>query len=281
MAKAKDDIAPLTLGAAAALRGESLLDNPFLQAAYRRLGWSDLKPNEALQRWHMVESSLDRVDLGAIFRLRFPKVIEWRLGFRSADTPGYKPLPGEGGPVEVEYDENRETVVAKHEDDEGTPELRRQREMIKSQVREEGQSRTRPRTVDVLRSLQRNKYISFEQEMACRRFHKDFHIGRMDPALAADMGRAPGGASKSAYISDTKEDAAARVGRAIMRMGGVGTPLGAVTWHIIGESIEIKQYAERMALGKGKRVREDIIRGLVIAAAITLEEHYNEEDGNG
>lgn len=276
-----DNVLPITLGAAAAMRGEPIESNPYFRQVANTMGWAGLKPDEALRRWHVVERSLDQADLGAVLRLRFRNYIEWHAGYRQAKDAKAKIRPGEPR-IEIEHDAKRGIPTAKYSDDQGTPEMRKQMEVIESEVREDGESRKRPRTVDLVRSLRKSGYLDFKEEMACRQFHRDFHLSRLDPMRISDPGRLPGGGGRE-DLSPAQEDAKRRVNRCIEVMGGIGTPIGSVTWHILGECQDIKKFAEEAMLGRGRAVRPDIVRGLVISAAgilVTIYQKDTQKDGS-
>lgn len=202
-----------------------------------------------------------------------PESAEWRLGYRQ----GADALAFSSSPRGLDIERVGGVDIAKHRDDVGPPELRQHVEITTSEVREGGESRRRPRTVDLARKMRRSGAITFEQEMAWRRFNRDFHIASFDELRAPDAGRTPVSGSQGG-VSDHVEDAKQRVAEAMRVLGGHGSPSGNAAWYVFGLEWTILDFAKNQVYAHGASVRPEVARGVVIGTISALEAFYAEQD---
>ena len=265
---------PRALGAEAAIKGLPEQSNPYREPALRRLGWGALKPEEADRRWKMMEEALDRAGLGPMLRIRFADFVEWRTAYWQQRHGPYEARESDRGPLEIERSGNLD--LARYSDDEGTPELRQHAEIVNSEVREGGETRKRPRTVDAIRRLRLAKEMTAKQEWACRRFHADFQEAQLDPERVPDPGRVTGlgGGPESERVLDAKD----RVGSAMKALGGHGSACGSAAWFVVGMGLNVSQWIPKARFTGSRSENFKLARTILAGTAQALEAHYDQED---
>ena len=95
---------------------------------------------------------------------------------------------------------------------------------------------------DTLRALYNNGTIDDAELAAGRQFEEDFRLAQIDPLRAPDLSRVPGqGGSEITTATCKAKD---RVWEALQSVGGFRSSLGRVLWHVLGEGMSLRQYAE-------------------------------------
>ena len=69
------------------------------------------------------------------------------------------------------------------------------------------------------------------------------------------------------------ESAREHVWRALVAVGGPGSPAGSCLWHVVGWERSLKEWALEQGWN-GRRVSQEAASGILIAALGILEAHY-------
>lgn len=134
------------------------------------------------------------------------------------------------------------------------------------------------RAVDTLTVMERRGSITPAMRQAGEDFRADFTIAQLDPLRAVDwtrlrLGRAPGCRDDQKGLR--VETARQMVWRAILAVGGLGSPGGSCLWHVVGWQRSLKEWALEQGWA-GRRISQESASGILIAALGALEAHYRQ-----
>ncbi len=142
---------------------------------------------------------------------------------------------------------------------------------------EAGRSARPYRTVDTLLLMERRGSITAAMREAGEEFRLRFAAAQLDPLHALDLSRlrVGGGAPTQGDATPGLRIEAARdqVWRAIIAVGGLGSPGGSCLWHVVGWERSLKEWALEQGWS-GRRVSQEAASGILIAALGALEGHY-------
>ncbi len=120
--------------------------------------------------------------------------------------------------------------------------------------------------------MERRGAITAEMRAAGEDFRARFRHAQLDPLRAANLARTPG----ASYVGGTGggfEYARTQIWRAILALGGLGSPGGSCLWHVVGLERSLKQWALETGWS-GRRVSQDAASGILIAALGALENYW-------
>jgi hypothetical protein len=165
-----------------------------------------------------------------------------------------------------------------------TPE-RRERgvtERLDRPIADESGSSARPyRAVDTLALMERRGSITASMRQAGEDFRVLFATAHLDPLRALDYSKPRNsGASRHQNREDSglrTEAAREAVWRAILAVGGPGSPGGSCVWHVVGWERSLKEWALEQGWS-GRQVSQEAASGILIAALGALEIHYRPYD---
>src|SRR6516164_9757297 len=133
------------------------------------------------------------------------------------------------------------------------------------------------RFVDTLAVMERRGSITAGMRQAGEGFRARFATAQLDPLRAPDWSRLRGGISSSFRGGDEPglriEGARDVVWRAILAVGGIGSPAGSCLWHVVGLERSLKEWALEQGWS-GRRVSQEAASGILIAALGALEAHF-------
>lgn len=132
------------------------------------------------------------------------------------------------------------------------------------------------RAVDTLAAMERRGSISPAMRQAGEDFRARFATAQLDPLRSVDLTRLRlGGASRIGGEEPGLRIGGARetVWRAILAVGGLGSPGGSCLWHVVGWERSLKEWALEQGWS-GRRVSQEAASGILIAALGALEAHY-------
>jgi hypothetical protein len=132
------------------------------------------------------------------------------------------------------------------------------------------------RAVDTLSLMERRGSITAAMRQAGEDFHARFATARLDPLRAHDWRRPRAGVVPARHDGDpgARIEAARRaVWRAILAVGGIGSPAGSCLWHVVGWQCSLKEWALEQGWN-GRRVSQEAASGILIAALGALERHF-------
>ena len=135
------------------------------------------------------------------------------------------------------------------------------------------------RTVDTLGIMLRAGTISQEMHDAARDFQAQFTIACYDTLLCMRFRRDSSGGNR-AELTETQIDARRRVDAAMDALGGLSSPAGSCTWHVIGLQRSIREWALRQGWS-GRPVRVEQAQGILVAALGVLAGHYGYAQSSG
>ncbi|HEV2303341.1 MAG TPA: DUF6456 domain-containing protein [Stellaceae bacterium] len=130
--------------------------------------------------------------------------------------------------------------------------------------------------------MERRGSITAAMRQAGDDFHARFATARLDPLRAHDWRRPrPGGMpSRLGDEPGARIEAARRaVWRAILAVGGIGSPAGSCLWHVIGWQCSLKEWALEQGWN-GRRVSQEAASGILIAALGALQSHFGSARNN-
>ena len=136
----------------------------------------------------------------------------------------------------------------------------------------EGRPVVHHRTVDTLAIMLRAGTISQDMHDAARDFQAQFTIARYDTLVCMRFRRDPSKGNR-AELTETQIDARLRVDAAVDGLGGLGSPAGSCTWHVVGLQRSIREWALRQGWG-GRPVRVEQAQGILVAALGMLAAYY-------
>lgn len=167
---------------------------------------------------------------------------------------------------------SRETMVVP------TPERRRHGllERLERPIADEAGRPARPyRAVDTLALMERRGTITAGMRRAGEDFRARFATAQLDPLHAFDLTRPRTDGRASGRDGDGLRIEAARgaVWRALVALGGIGSPAGSCLWHVVGWERSLKEWALEQGWS-GRRVSQEAASGILVAALGALEGHF-------
>jgi hypothetical protein len=161
-----------------------------------------------------------------------------------------------------------------------TPERRQHGiiERLERPIADESGRPARPyRAVDTLAVMERRGSITAGMRQAGEDFRARFATAQLDPLRAPDWSRLRVGISSRFRAGDGPglriESARDVVWRAILAVGGIGSPAGSCLWHVVGWERSLKEWALEQGWS-GRRVSQEAASGILIAALGALEAHF-------
>ncbi|HEY3910404.1 MAG TPA: DUF6456 domain-containing protein [Stellaceae bacterium] len=133
------------------------------------------------------------------------------------------------------------------------------------------------RAVDTLATMERRGSITPAMRQAGEDFRARFGVAQLDPLRALDYSRARDASAARHYRGSDGpgsriEGARQTVWRAILAVGGLGSPGGSCLWHVVGWERSLKEWALEQGWS-GRRVSQEAASGILIAALGALEAH--------
>jgi len=151
-------------------------------------------------------------------------------------------------------------------------------ERLERPIADESGRPARPyRAVDTLATMERRGSITAGMRQAGEDFRARFATAQLDPLRAPDWSRLRVGSSSRFGAGDEPglriEGARNVVWRAILAVGGIGSPAGSCLWHVVGWERSLKEWALEQGWS-GRRVSQEAASGILIAALGALEAHF-------
>jgi hypothetical protein len=151
-------------------------------------------------------------------------------------------------------------------------------ERLERSIADESGRPARPyRAVDTLAAMERRGSITAGMRQAGEDFRARFATAQLDPLRAPDWSRLRVGGSSRLRDRDEPgmriEKARDVVWRAILAVGGLGSPGGSCLWHVVGWERSLKEWALEQGWS-GRRVSQEAASGILIAALGALEAHF-------
>ena len=128
------------------------------------------------------------------------------------------------------------------------------------------------RVVDVLTMMFRRGTITDAMTVAGYRFRDDFSLGGLVGLRAAPLIRIGGGGQGDAPTV-RQQAARDRVADALLAAGGRTSPAGACLWHVVGEGMNMREWAMREGW-TGRPLKRETAAGILIGALGMLVAHY-------
>jgi hypothetical protein len=133
------------------------------------------------------------------------------------------------------------------------------------------------RAVDTLAIMERRGSITAPMRQAGEDFRRWFATAQLDPLRALDYSRPRDGGGVRRKVGEELglrvEGARDAVWRAVLAVGGMGSPGGSCLWHVVGWERSLKEWALEQGWG-GRRVSQEAASGILIAALGALEAHH-------
>jgi hypothetical protein len=133
------------------------------------------------------------------------------------------------------------------------------------------------RAVDTLATMERRGSITPAMRQAGEDFRTRFATAQLDPLRALDYSKPRDGAAARRQDGEQPglrvEGARDAVWRAILAVGGPGSPGGSCLWHVVGWERSLKEWAFEQGWS-GRRVSQETASGILIAALGALDAHY-------
>jgi len=151
-------------------------------------------------------------------------------------------------------------------------------ERLERPIADESGHPARPyRAVDTLAAMERRGSITAAMRQAGEDFRARFATAQLDPLRAPDWSRPRDGGSSRFKAEDGPglriEAAREAVWRAILAVGGLGSPAGSCLWHVVGWQRSLKEWALEQGWS-GRRVSQEAASGILVAALGALEAHF-------
>src|SRR5271166_464843 len=151
-------------------------------------------------------------------------------------------------------------------------------ERLERPIADESGRPARPyRAVDTLAAMERRGSITAGMRQAGEDFRARFATAQLDPLRAPDWSRLRVGGSSRFRAEDGPglriERARDAVWRAILAVGGIGSPAGSCLWHVVGWERSLKEWALEQGWS-GRRVSQEAASGILIAALGALEGYF-------
>jgi hypothetical protein len=155
-------------------------------------------------------------------------------------------------------------------------------ERLARPIADESGGSARPyRAVDTLAVMERRGSITAPMRQAGEDFRARFATAQLDPLRALDYSRPRDGGALRRNRGEEPglrvEGARAAVWRAVLAVGGLGSPGGSCLWHVIGWEHSLKEWALEQGWS-GHRVSQEAASGILIAVLGALEAHYRHGD---
>jgi hypothetical protein len=131
------------------------------------------------------------------------------------------------------------------------------------------------KSVDILVRMERRGSITAAMRYAGENFRNAFRRANLDPLGAIDLSR-PFIDKDSRMMSGRSRSDSNIVWRAILVVGGLGSPCGSCLWHVIGFEKALKEWALQQGWN-GRRVSQEAAYGILIGALGALESYYRRE----
>jgi hypothetical protein len=161
-----------------------------------------------------------------------------------------------------------------------TPERRRHSlvEQLERPIADSSGHPARPyRAIDTLSAMERRGSITPGMRQVGEDFRARFATAQLDPLRAPDWSRPRSGAGARFGGADEPgfrvEAAREAVWRAILAVGGLGSPAGSCLWHVVGWERSLKEWALEQGWN-GRRVSQEAASGILIAALGVLDAHF-------
>lgn len=164
-------------------------------------------------------------------------------------------------------------VVAVYGDDRGTPELSQHTPVIKTTTNENRETRTAHKTLDTLERLLNGGTITEAQCEAGRKFERAFYLAGLNPTSCVSLEGLNGG-STGQHMTERTILARQRIYDAVLALGGLTSPAGAAAWHILGNGLSIKAWAQRERWGGQSGINEHAAKGVFVSALGVLAGHW-------
>jgi hypothetical protein len=133
------------------------------------------------------------------------------------------------------------------------------------------------RAVDTLATMERRGSITARMRQAGEDFRARFTTAQLDSLRAPDWSRLRLGGSSGFRTENGPglriERARDVVWRAILAVGGIGSPAGSCLWHVVGWERSLKEWALEQGWS-GRRVSQEAASGILIATLGALEAHF-------
>lgn len=151
-------------------------------------------------------------------------------------------------------------------------------ERLERPIADESGRPARPyRAVDTLATMERRGSITARMRQAGEDFRARFATAQLDPLRAPDWSRLRVGGSSGFRAENGPglriERARDVVWRAILAVGGIGSPAGSCLWHVVGWERSLKEWALEQGWS-GRRVSQEAASGILIATLGALEAHF-------
>jgi hypothetical protein len=127
------------------------------------------------------------------------------------------------------------------------------------------------RTVDTLGKMLRAGTITPEMHDAAKDFQAAFIVANLDPLRALPILRVPG-TGRQPDLNERQLHARWRVHKALEALGGISSPAGSCTWHVVGLQRSVREWAIRQGWN-GRPVRQEQAQGILVAALGMLAAH--------
>ena len=128
----------------------------------------------------------------------------------------------------------------------------------------DGRIVTHHRTVDTLGKMLRAGTMDQAMHDAARAFQAAFVTANLDPIRAMPIQWMPG-AGRAPDLNERQLDARRRVHVTMEALGGINSPAGSCTWHVLGLQRSVREWAMRR-VWSGRPVRQEQAQGILIAA---------------
>ena len=133
------------------------------------------------------------------------------------------------------------------------------------------------RAVDTLAMMERRGSITASMRQAGEEFRRCFATAQLDPLRALDYSRPRDGGGVRRKVGEEPglriENAREAVWRAVLAVGGLGSPGGSCLWHVVGWERSLKEWALEQGWS-GRRVSQEAASGILVAALGALEAHH-------
>lgn len=151
-------------------------------------------------------------------------------------------------------------------------------ERLERPIADDAGNSARPyRAVDTLATMERRGSITPTMRQAGEDFRTRFATAQLDPLRALDYSKPRDGAAARRQDGEQPglrvEGARDAVWRAILAVGGPGSPGGSCLWHVVGWERSLKEWAFEQGWS-GRRVSQETASGILIAALGALDAHY-------
>jgi hypothetical protein len=128
------------------------------------------------------------------------------------------------------------------------------------------------RAVDTLTAMLRKGSITAEMHQAGEDFHALFMTAQLETLRAADLRRMPDG-MRELNITLRQAEARKQVWRILKTLGGVTSPSGSCTWHVVGSTMTVKEWALHHGWN-GRVLSPEAASGVLIGALGALQAHF-------